>query len=233
LKLVGDEFEDIIRRLTRPVGGQYPRPWMTTSREPDKARVFIVGLNQATMYPIWEVGSHETFMDALFSRNGQSCQALYNRIRPGDPSPTRKNIEHLTACLHAQGVYGILETNIICYSTPTSKALSSSRHRAGKLQGTEIFRTLLEKIRPPILIIHGKKTRTRLERVLGAELPPCGEASGTLVWERVPYAGAKSYLPVVFTIQSLSPPAYNRWCRWAPAYFQQIAIEVSRQLCAV
>jgi hypothetical protein len=230
---VDDKFEDIIRRLTQPVGGQYPRPWMTTSGEPDKSQVFIVGLNQATMYPIWEVGSHETFMDALFNRNGQSCQALYNRIRPGDPSPTRKNIEHLTACLHAQGVHGILETNVICYSTPTSKALSSPKHHAGKQQGTEIFRTLLELIRPPILIAHGKKTRRRLGRVLGAELPPCAEAPGTLVWEHVTTAGAKGYRPMVFVIQSLSPPAYNKWCGWAPAYFRQIAIEVSRRLCTV
>jgi hypothetical protein len=39
-------LEAAIRGLTRPVNGQFPRPWMTTMARPEDARIFVVGYNQ-------------------------------------------------------------------------------------------------------------------------------------------------------------------------------------------
>ena len=43
-----EQFEEAIRRLTEPINGQYPRPWMTEMKRPWEADVFIVGKNQRT-----------------------------------------------------------------------------------------------------------------------------------------------------------------------------------------
>ncbi|MGH8785982.1 MAG: hypothetical protein ACREYA_12975 [Cupriavidus necator] len=83
------DFEAVIGHLTQPVGGQYPRPWMTSLRDPMRARVFIVGQNQAKNYPIGLVGSHGRHMDALFNRNGEGCRELYDEItNPSFPNTT-------------------------------------------------------------------------------------------------------------------------------------------------
>jgi hypothetical protein len=92
-------LEASIRRLTQPVNGQFPRPWMTDMAHPEKARVFIVGRNQAKVFPAAAlVGGHEAYIDALFNRSGKSCRKLYEEMsgREG-PSPTRENIYALRA----------------------------------------------------------------------------------------------------------------------------------------
>ena len=43
---MNNKFEEQIRRLTEPINGQLPRPWMTEMRNPLEADVFIVGMNQ-------------------------------------------------------------------------------------------------------------------------------------------------------------------------------------------
>jgi hypothetical protein len=73
-------LEGSIRRLTQPVNGQYPRPWMTEMMHPEEARVFVVGYNQATGFPAEQVGDHETYIDALFNRNEKSCRKLYEKF---------------------------------------------------------------------------------------------------------------------------------------------------------
>jgi hypothetical protein len=109
-------LEAKIRRLTQPVNGQFPRPWMTDMVNPEEARVFIVGQNQATGFPPALVGGHKVYIDALFNRNGRSCRQLYDAIRgPEGPSPTRKNIDALREALAHVGVHDVLETNVICY----------------------------------------------------------------------------------------------------------------------
>ena len=51
------EFEATIRKLTEPINGQYPRPWMTEMKNPWEAEVFIVGMNQRNGYDVDRVGT--------------------------------------------------------------------------------------------------------------------------------------------------------------------------------
>ena len=149
------EFEQVVARLTRPLNGQYPRPWMTRLADPLQAKVFVVGKNQAKPFPEVLVRSHAEYLDCLFNRNGRSCRGLYDRATGGAPSPTRKNIDRLGEMLRRAGVDGVLETNVICYSTGMSPELERLEHAEGKDRGRLIFRTLLEHIRPPVIIAHG------------------------------------------------------------------------------
>ena len=36
-------LEAAMRKLTLPINGQYPRPWMTFSKDPASSKVFVVG----------------------------------------------------------------------------------------------------------------------------------------------------------------------------------------------
>ena len=124
-------LEASIRRLTQPVNGQFPRPWMTTMAHPEKARIFVVGYNQATGFPAARIGSHDDFIDALFNRNEGSCRKLYEQLRGEDgPSPTRKNIDRLQENLAREGLDDVVETNVICYSTPMSNDLTQSEKQS-------------------------------------------------------------------------------------------------------
>jgi hypothetical protein len=139
--ITGEEFEARIRELTRPLNGQYPRPWMTALTDPLSAGAFVVGRNQAKPYLTSRI-NHDRFMDALFNRHGESCRGLYDELFP-DPSPTRTNTDRFTSMLADRGVIHVLETNVCCYSTAMSNELSEPIHAGGQCRGKEIFRTLL------------------------------------------------------------------------------------------
>jgi hypothetical protein len=219
-------FEKILRELTQPINAQYPRPWMTKLQNPLQAKVFIVGKNQAKTFSVQQVGSHNRFIDALFNRNGESSRDLYNRVT-NKTSPTRLNIDSLTSHLEQRGICDILETNVICYSTPMSSDLTKIPHQGGKKRGTDIFRTLLSYIRPSILIAHGVGTRKELARVLCTKFISEPKQADQVIYQRVTY---ENYEPIVFAIPSLAPPAYNRWSKWASEHLNNVADEVARQL---
>jgi hypothetical protein len=123
------DFEALVRRWNQTLNGQYPRPWMSDLQDPTLASVFIVGPNQATPFPVELVGSQDKFLDALFNPRGRSHAALYESVRAGagkGASPTRRNIVAMSATLRRHGVSGILETNVICYSTPKSADLANA-----------------------------------------------------------------------------------------------------------
>ena len=63
------KLEAAIRELTRPINGQYPRPWITSSKDPASSDVLVVGMNDAKTFPANKVGSQDRFLDALFNRN--------------------------------------------------------------------------------------------------------------------------------------------------------------------
>src|ERR1022692_515178 len=152
-------LEVSIRRLTQPVNGQFPRPWMTSVAHPEKARIFIVGYNQATGFPVELSGSHDEYIDALFNRNDRSCRRLYEQLRGDDgPSPTRKNIDRLRENLTREGLTDVVETNVICYSTRMSSDLTRLKNPRGKAVGRQIFQELLAIVRPIVLIAHGSRT---------------------------------------------------------------------------
>lgn len=80
-----DRLESAMRDLTQPINGQYPRPWMTSSKDPASSRVFVVGINQATAFTVQDFRSHDEFMDALYNRGPETLKDAYNRIRKNGP----------------------------------------------------------------------------------------------------------------------------------------------------
>jgi hypothetical protein len=209
-----DELEAAIRELTTPINGQYPRPWMTSLKDPTEANVFTVGKNQRKGFDVSSVGSHDHFIDTLFNRGSETCRSLYDRIA-GSPSPTRVNTDNLVHLLTERSVSKIIETNVICYSTPMSADLRSAHHLGGAARGTEIFRFLLSAIRPRILISHGADTARKLGKLLGRELPqpPSSPAAPMPTW-----VGSTA----VIVIPSLAPPAFNMWSGWAQNHLSAV-----------
>jgi hypothetical protein len=209
------QFETAIRQLTQPFKGQFPRPWMTDLTDPLTASLFIVGMNQATSYPTDKL-THERHMNALFNRAGESCRGLYDEMRGSAASPTRVNVDRLRRALNQEGVERILETNVVCYSTRMSSDLRFSEHAGGGEHGTEIFRVLMQSIKPKVLIAHGVRTAQTLGEYLGKPLPPPpsepSEPLSTNIDGRT-----------VFVIPSLAPPGWNKWCRWADSYLAAVA----------
>ena len=165
-----ERFRSDIRELTQPVNDQYPRPWMTKLADPFRADVFIVGMNQRKGYPT-SVVSHERHLAALFNDEPGECRRLYDEVTRGRPSPTRKNLDALVGRLEAAGVESVLETNVICYSTPMSADLHERAHVGGAKRGEEIFRFLLCAVEPRALIVHGQGAGDKLNSILGCELP--------------------------------------------------------------
>src|SRR3954470_1888255 len=107
------ELETAIREMTRPINGQYPRPWMTNLTNPADAQVFTVGMNQRNGFAVDEVGTHAHYLDALFNRGPETYRGLYDRLTIM-PSPTRRNTDGLIRMLAQHGVTDVLETNVRC-----------------------------------------------------------------------------------------------------------------------
>jgi hypothetical protein len=226
-------LEASIRRLTQPVNGQFPRPWMTDMPHPEEARVFIVGFNQATGFPAAVVGSHDDYVDALFNRGDRSCRKLYEQMR-GDAgaSPTRRNLDRLRAKLAREGIHDVVETNVICYSTPMSSDLTEEKNKGGKAAGKQIFEEVLAIIRPKILIVHGAATAKELGRVLSARLPSAAtnQADGVSCTRVQTDLRAHGYAPTVFVIPSLAPPRWNAWQKWAEPHLAETCTKVRKSL---
>ena len=210
-----EHFEATICRLTEPLNDQYPRPWMTDLTDPLLASLFIVGRNQAKGYQSERV-THQRHIDALFNRSGETCRRLYDEMTGFSPSPTRKNTDSLRSLLLLNGVTRVLETNVVCYSTPMSRGLRFSQHKGGIVRGSEIFQALLYLIKPKVLVAHGSGTRVSLSKLLGTTLPapPAGFAEP----ESTVIDGI-----TIFVIPSLAPPKWNEWSGWADRYLRKVA----------
>lgn len=213
--------------MTQPHNGQYPRPWMTKTCDPLHARVFIVGKNQAKAYPVDKVGNHDRHIDAVFNRNGESCDALYDFICEGKPSKSRPIIRSLSSCLAQRGIHDVLETNVVCYSTPMSRHLAKAVHAGGVKKGEEIFHTLLSTIQPLVLIVHGQGTTTSLSGSLDILLPAPPLTPDKVVCTRI-YLG--DYSPLVVVIPSLAMPAAAIWSGWRSEHLALVADQVAAEL---
>ena len=222
MKTAQEQFEGAITRLTNPLNGQFPRPWMTDFADPLSAEVFIVGKNQSKSYDMTRL-LHKRHIDALFNRNGETCRSVYNEITGDHPSPTRKNIDSFNRILAAQNISRVLETNVICYSTPMSRDLLLQVHSGGTVRGAEIFRTLLHYVKPKVLIAHGAGTRDTLGKLFGVTLPEPPTQNGE------PHHSSVNGMKV-FIIPSLAPPQWNKWQVWAPLFMEKVAKAVARAL---
>jgi hypothetical protein len=195
---------------------------MTDLTDPASALVFTVGMNQRNSFLVEDVGSHERYMDALFNRGGESCRGLYERLN-NRASPTRRNTDGLVQTLLAHGISKVVETNVICYSTPMSADLGREIHLDGRSAGREIFRALLDIIQPKVLVVHGRGAAKELGLALRTNLPrPPNEPS-----EPVRTTSGNF---VIYVIPSLAPPGYNRWDRWAHDHLKLVARMVADEL---
>lgn len=216
------EFQNHIAELTRTIGGQYPRPWMTNLTDPVSANVFIVGKNQRNGYETSRI-SHSRHLDALFNRNGESCRGVYDEITNQRPSPTRNNLDRFHYLLESAGVHQLLETNVICFSTPMSRHLAQAANHEGASNGSEIFGYLLKYIKPRILIAHGEGTCKELSKILNVSFPPLPKAANDVISLTVENM-------VVYVIPSLAPPKWNSWQRWADEHLGYVSAEVAKIL---
>ena len=136
------KLEAAIRELTRPINGQYPRPWITSSKDPASSDVLVVGMNDAKTFPANKVDSQDRFLDALFNRHGEDCYRLFYEVT-SDPYHTRNNIDNFIGRLEKHGVTNVLSTNVICYSTPMSSELRHSANVGGIDRGARFSRQCL------------------------------------------------------------------------------------------
>ena len=218
-----DKFEQLIRKLTTEINGQYPRPWMTDLENPSCADVFIVGYNPATAYPSNDV-NYEHFIDSLFNRNGETCRKFYDEITK--QTPTRGNIEMLVDKLTKIGVSSILETNVVCYGAKKKKYLRTREHHGGKARGMEIFRKLVEEIHPKIILIHGVNVCKEFRRSFNLpSLPKPPDTKDKFVQIKLDWGTE------LFVIPSLALPGFQTWpqfplkpfCSWADEYLDEVS----------
>ena len=217
-----EAFEERIRQLTQPINGQLPRPWMTKMTDPLEADVFIVGMNQRNGYPADQI-PHERHLDALFNRNGESCRGLYDEATNGKPSLTRPNTDGLTGRLNKRDVHNVVETNVVCFSTPLGKDLRKSENAEGARKGEDLFCYLLDAIAPPILIVHGAGSLKRISRILkmrNLKVPRSAEEICDI------QTGDQLIIP----IPSLAPPGFNMWSSWSSGFLDAVADRVRDKL---
>ena len=198
---------------------------MTNLTNPMDAEVFIVGANQATAYTDEHIQSHDQHLDILFNRNGYNCFSFYQTVRGGKPSKTRVNINRLSEILSEFGINNVLETNLYCYSTKSFSDLRKPEHAAGREVGIKIFETMVQFIRPRILILHGAKVREEFCKVFKTELPVFLRMGGIPVRPKTPFqreVDIENFRVVVFPIPSLAPPAANSWATWADEYLTEV-----------
>ncbi len=222
-----DSFERRVRDLTSEINGQYPRPWMTRLKAPQSAKVFVVGYNFAVPYMANTV-NYERFIDSLFNRNGESCQAFYEEMT--SKTRTRSHIEMFSKKLANAGCDSVIETNVICYGTRKKKCLRLSKHRDGKELGIKIFRNLVKEIRPKAIVVYGVGVCKEFRRALklSSPLPYPPDKKDRFVKHKLADGTH------VFVIPSLALPAFRTWpsghsfCNWADEYLDKVASRVAR-----
>ena len=161
-------------------------------------------------------------LDALFNRNGEGCRGLYDEVTKGKSSPTRKNIDDLVSRLNKRNIHNILETNVICYSTPMSAGLRNQAHADGARKGEEIFHYLLAEIKPTVLIVHGVGSVKRISRILKKPLE-VPRSAGEI-------CDVQTEQQLIISIRSLAPPEFNKWLSWSDGYLNKVADRVREKL---
>ncbi len=224
-----DSFERRVRDLTSEINGQYPRPWMTHLKAPQSAKVFVVGYNFAVPYMANTVDC-ERFIDSLFNRNGESCQAFYEEMT--NKTPSRSNIEMFSTKLANAGCDSVIETNVICYGTKKKDCLRPRfpEHRGGKELGIKIFLNLVKEIRPKAIVVYGIGVCKEFHRALklSSPLPRPPDRNDRFVQDKLADGTH------VFVIPSLALPAFRSWprghsfCNWADEYLDKVASRVAR-----
>lgn len=234
LKTFETEIRNRVSAVEHDGVHQWPRPWFTDLLSPLDAEVFIVGANQRTVFPLELIGEEE-HLDSLFNRNARTCERMYLTIRKGGkPSLTRKRIyELLTTKLRAEGVSGIVETNVKCVSSAQYRDLLPQHMDIGG----EIFDFLLKVIRPKYLIQFGSGCRSDFAKAIAATenikshkpllelLEAAVPKSPDQKPRAVEFAGFK-----IFPIPGLVQGGWNPWRSWADDYTTLLARQIACDL---
>ncbi len=152
-----------------------------------------------------------------------SCRGLYDSATNGRPSPTRRNTDRLVCRLNRRNIHNILETNVICYSTPMSADLRMSAHDGGAGKGEEIFRFLLDEITPAVLIVQGVGSVKQVSNILNVPLPKVPKSADEI-------SEVQTERHLVILIPSLAPPEFKRWSSWSGGYLENVADRVRDKL---
>ena len=187
-----------------------------------EADVFIVGRNQRHPYSEIEI-LPQRHLDALFNRNGESCRRLYDEVTKGKPSPTRRNMDDLAARLNQRNIHNILETDVMCYSTPMSADLKKRANAGGAKKGEEIFRYLLAEIAPTVLIVHGAGSVKDISPILKMDRLKVPRSTDEIF-------DVQTEQHLVIPIPSLAPPEFNKWSSWSDGYLDKVADRVREKL---
>jgi hypothetical protein len=202
---------------------------MTRLKAPQSAKVFVVGYNFAVPYMANTV-NYERFIDSLFNRNGESCQAFYEEMT--SKTPSRSNIERFSTKLAYAGCDSVIETNVCCYGTKKADCLRRPKHQGGKERGIKIFLDLVKEIRPKAIVVYGKGVCEEFGRALELSSPLPDPPKRRNEFEQDKLADGTH----VFVIPSLGEPAFRNWpkrplesfCNWADEYLDEVASRVAR-----
>lgn len=184
-----------------------------TDTDPGQADVLIVGASSAKTFYVAEVGNHEQFLDALWNRNGRTCRAMY-RAATTKPSPTRPNLDRLSAILAERGLTS-LQTNVSCASAPYDAELPQE----DRAHGTELFEAVVAHVRWKAMIVYGVGASGRFGRAFGVEVPPVPPPDSTPVFTKL--QGRP-----VFISPTLASPAY-RASVWP--YLERVVAEIGER----
>jgi hypothetical protein len=204
---------------------------MTRLKAPQSAKVFVVGYNFAVPYMANTV-NYERFIDSLFNRNGESCEAFYEEMTNMTPTRTRSNIKWFSRKLAKAGCDSVIETNVICYGTRKKNCLGLPKHQGGKELGIKIFLNLVKEIRPKAIVVYGKGACEEFGRALELSSPRLYPPNRKNKFVRVKLADGTH----VFVIPSLAEPGFSNWpkkplesfCNWADEYLDEVASRVAR-----
>ncbi len=130
---------------------------------PMECEIFIVGYNPATemSQSFWEFWNSDTGFNKTAWFEAYKRERIDRPLKPGRTrrnliSPTRQRIEWIT---EFASPIKCLETNIYSKATEKAKDLSIID------QEDEVFKFLLQEIRPKVMLLHGLKTLEHLRKI--------------------------------------------------------------------
>lgn len=158
----------ILSAMSVPAADDKPyfRPLVCKGRL-SSIEVFLVGINPAT--PIWP---HEIDLPSYVEllKDYDKFLAFYRskRIREGKASMsrTRTGIDALVGWINRDLHATVAETNVNAFPTAASYMLYGEP-RSIRDRGQDIFFRILTKVKPPLIIVHGKESLDQL--ALGLE----------------------------------------------------------------
>ncbi len=162
------ELEDTICSLETKLGqGQFVRPFVCAGAL-TACDVFIVGVNPREEMEFRSYWDGSSFNKAAWEDEYQRQRLARTGRESMSPTRTKLNL----ICEGALPA-NVLETNLYPFATSTEQIL----RRDPALQNDAIFALLLRRLRPRVVITHGKTARDRVVKLLALQENEVREAS--------------------------------------------------------